>query len=743
MTDAKSVEEAAIEYIGQGFAVVPLKPKDKAPEGKGWPDRRYRPEEVPRAFGGGRNIGLVLGEPSKDLIDIDADCDEAVNVLLPFFDFAYFAQCGRGGRVRHLFGRCPGVESLKLNDPIRLQSKDEEERKNACIIEIRSTGGQTMVPPSTHPSGQPIEWYSSTNFPAIDADRLKSLVQRIAALTLIIRYWPGDGSRQDAAMCIAGALLRTGWADEEIDTFWKALIDNIPDDEPAMRDVVLDYSRKRVAKGKNTIGLQRLKDQKMMPDDVVDKIREWLGIANKGLSGNITYFDVREEMLAKHFVVNRSGAMVVMTKKWHPKGNRFYWETQSFSEFVDSYRNKLVMVPSGNQMVHKNQGRAFLDDPSVPYYQGLVLDTEGSVEDWLNLWQGFSVGPAPGDWSMFRTHILENICRGNAAQFDYLIGWLAWKVQNPDRVPGVAIVIRGRKGTGKNVFAETFGQLFGQHYFITETHEQVMGRFSGHLRDCCLLVADEAFWAGDTRHEGILKGLITSERRGVEDKGLRAELADNHLGLIVLSNADYVVPATEGERRFAVFDIGDAHMQDHTYFRSMREQMDRGGLAAMLHDLMAMDLTGFEVRRAPQTSGLLDQKLENAPPFLQWLVASLTQMQVASLSNVHDRPRVFWEEDAKLVVRKTDVVDAYRQWRKEMGIKAKSENEHKIGHLIKMWMNYPGQDHMVAGRKWDGAVKKQVKVYNLPDLLTAREMIEQHLGGEIDWGSDTVFEGEM
>jgi len=53
------------------------------------------------------------------------------------------------------------------------------------------------------------------------------------------------------------------------------------------------------------------------------------------------------------------------------------------------------------------------------------------------------------------------------------------------------------------------------------------------------------------------------------------------------------VPASSDERRYAVFNVNGNRAQDRDYFGPLAEQMANGGLAAMLHDLLEMDLDGF------------------------------------------------------------------------------------------------------------------------------------------------------
>jgi hypothetical protein len=245
------------------------------------------------------------------------------------------------------------------------------------------------------------------------------------------------------------------------------------------------------------------------------------------------------------------------------------------------------------------------------YLGGVTLAPLREVpEDTLNLWRGFSVAPRAGDWSLLRTHILENICSGNRLWFDYLMDWLARLVQVPGEPGQVAIAMRGKKGVGKGKFACWVGRLMRDHFFHATQSEHVVGKFNSHLLDTVLLFADEALFAADPRNEKILNGLITEETRTSEQKFMPAITVPNYLHLVMATNSTWAVPATENERRYFVLDVSDAHMQDLPYFAAIDRQMESGGAEAMLHELHHRDISNFEVRRVPRTAALAEQQVQ-------------------------------------------------------------------------------------------------------------------------------------
>ena len=148
------------------------------------------------------------------------------------------------------------------------------------------------------------------------------------------------------------------------------------------------------------------------------------------------------------------------------------------------------------------------------------------------------------------------------------------------------------------------------------------------MRDCIFLLADEAFWAGDKQAEGTLKRIITEDTLLIEPKGVDVKSTKNRLHIMVASNEDWVVPATTDERRFAIFDCSDDVIGDRPYFSDLYAELQNGGLEAMLHDLLAMDLGDWHPRDdIPQTSALRDQ-IEQSERADRALVRQVLEMGV-------------------------------------------------------------------------------------------------------------------
>lgn len=312
----------------------------------------------------------------------------------------------------------------------------------------------------------------------------------------------------------------------------------------------------------------------------------------------------------------------------------------SFEDLRNRYSNKQVEVGKTDKglPVMMPLGKYWLLHKMRRQYETMKFMPQGDKPGVYNLWRGFNVEPRPGDCSIYLDHIRDNVCSGNLAYTDYVIKWMARAVQNPASPGEVAIVLRGGKGTGKSLFATIFGRLFGRHFLHVANPSHLVGNFNAHLRDVLTLFADEAFFAGDKRHESVLKMLVTEDSIPIEAKGVDVETYPNYVHLIMASNDPHVIRATGDERRYFVLDMGEGRKQDKKYFKDMLRQMESGGYEGLLYYLQSVDLTDFQVRDVPDTEALQEQKLLSMSIDEEWWYRKLQNGRILD----HDSK---WERD--------------------------------------------------------------------------------------------------
>lgn len=396
---------------------------------------------------------------------------------------------------------------------------------------------------------------------------------------------------------------------------------------------------------------------------------------------------------------------------------------QSFEDFKNRYGNVQVDMGEDKQMP---LGQWWIRHPQRRQYERIVFAPGHEIPRTYNLWRGFSVEARPGRCEKFLDHVKRNICSGDEAVYEYLVGWMAHAVQYPDQQGHVAVVMKGKKGAGKGKFANTFGRLFGRHYLQVVDAKHLVGSFNAHLRDCCILFADEAFYAGDKKHESVLKSLITEDTLMIEGKGVNAIAARNFLHVIMASNEDWVIPAGAGERRFLMLDVADSNLRDHRYFREIDQEQEHGGREALLHYLLHYDLSKFDVRAVPHTDALRQQQVHSMPPEVEWWYGKLIEGEVF--------PGEGWPD----YVVCTHLAYDFVVYLKTFNIHLRSGGM-KLGRFLNKVLpdgarkRQLGKSLLVTLEDGSQKTVDRPRAYKMPSLEDARAYFDQAYGGPYSW----------
>jgi hypothetical protein len=269
--------DSAITWIQQGFSPVPIPHRSKRPVLKAWEQLEITTDAAPQFFNGAaQNIGLLLGDKYGSA-DVDCDCPEAIAAardLLPETGMIF----GRQSKpFSHFFYRSdPPVRTTQFHDPL----------DKATLVELRGLssdgliGMQTVVPPSTHESGEAVRFEQGfQGTPAnIDAAVLISAVHRVAAVALLARHWPKQGSRHHAFLALSGVFAREGWSLEDVKVFHHAIYRCFRPTNPDLgaTDAEVQSTFERLSAGGEITGIPTLIG--LMDKKIVDTAFRWLGI---------------------------------------------------------------------------------------------------------------------------------------------------------------------------------------------------------------------------------------------------------------------------------------------------------------------------------------------------------------------------------------------------------------------------------------------------------------------------------
>jgi hypothetical protein len=263
MSALPDVSLVAKAYRERGWSPLPL--RGKVPVGDDW--QNFVMDDATRFDG---NIGNLLGKPSHGLVDTDLDCSQALTLatyLLPPTGAIF----GRASKPRsHWLYNC---------DPPP-ETKQFQTKADGMLVELRSTGAQTMFPPSVHPSGEPVTWEGEDAPMRIDSGPLLRAVGDLAGMSLLARHWPAETGRYNAEGAFIGALLRAGRSQEQVVALLKALRATAG---PAPRhppEKIVERLAQKLATGQRVPGLVKLREH--LGPDVVGKAAEWMGLNPRG-----------------------------------------------------------------------------------------------------------------------------------------------------------------------------------------------------------------------------------------------------------------------------------------------------------------------------------------------------------------------------------------------------------------------------------------------------------------------------
>jgi hypothetical protein len=298
-----------------------------------------------------------------------------------------------------------------------------------------------------------------------------------------------------------------------------------------------------------------------------------------------------------------SDAQIMDFKTPNPYGPKFSARPMKMATFKALLAGQYVEVSEGKSLP---KASAWLQNPNRRQYEGVTYapgqNTPPSI---LNLWNGFAIEPKVGDISPWKK--LYSCLIPDSALAEWVVKWLAWRIQNLDKVPGTVLIFRGKKGTGKNSLFDPVLTFFGDHSMVVDDPELIIGRFNWHLMVQSFVVLDEAVFAGDRRQADKLKSRITATQMTFEAKGLTPVTGVNRCAYVMLTNHEHVWKATMDERRVVVIDVDDTLRRDFDFWTKYYSWCRSDGPAALLGHLLSLDVSTFDPRRIPSGTAIEDQ----------------------------------------------------------------------------------------------------------------------------------------
>ncbi len=243
----------------------------------------------------------------------------------------------------------------------------------------------------------------------------------------------------------------------------------------------------------------------------------------------------------------------------------------------------------------------------------------------FNTWGGWPSVPSSDGICDASLDLLAYLCNGEGhaggrALYEHVLKWLAYPIQHPGAKMQTAMVVHGPQGTGKSLVFEAVCKIYGEYGTIIG-QESIEDKYNSDWTEKKLFVlADEVVARTDTYHiKNRLKGLVTGDKVRVNPKFVAAHVEKNCMNFVFLSNEDLPLALEKDDRRHIV--IWTPPKLPEAYYAEVTEELRNGGIAALHHYLLNLDLGDFKPwTKPPMTAAkgdLIDLGMSSEQRFLR------------------------------------------------------------------------------------------------------------------------------
>jgi hypothetical protein len=239
----------------------------------------------------------------------------------------------------------------------------------------------------------------------------------------------------------------------------------------------------------------------------------------------------------------------------------------------------------------------------------------------FNLFRGYSTN-CKADYNQTKQEkILQpfmelglELCGGEERNLTYLLKYLAHMVQYPNIKNPIAFIIKGKQGTGKNVFLNAVGGVIGKTHYITSSNpKDFFGDHAEGFYHKLLVNMNECEGKDTFEFEGRLKSFITEDTITLNRKFVQPITIANLARLIIFTNKPNPIPIDirSKDRRYVVYETTDKFLDKKygtKFWKMLVEHFNKPEFSAALYDyLNELDISNTDWRvERPITKAYMD-----------------------------------------------------------------------------------------------------------------------------------------
>ena len=270
-----SIQDDARYYLNRGYSPIPVQYQTKKPLIRDWTQRGLiNAGNIDQHFSDDTNIGIVLGDASNGLVDIDIDADDGLDLasyFLPPTDMKFGRESRRGSHWIY-----------KVRDTKTIVTTKDDDGHN--LVEVRGNGHQTVFPHSVHITGERIEFEDDgqLNEPGESTwDELVTTALHLSIAVILLRHWK-SGSRHQLSLAISGYLAICGWSEKEVAKLISIVAEMADDKEIDDRLTSVGTTFERYRANESVMGPSELVN--LLGPSLVEEMNRWFGRTNRSLA---------------------------------------------------------------------------------------------------------------------------------------------------------------------------------------------------------------------------------------------------------------------------------------------------------------------------------------------------------------------------------------------------------------------------------------------------------------------------
>lgn len=323
------------------------------------------------------------------------------------------------------------------------------------------------------------------------------------------------------------------------------------------------------------------------------------------------------------------------------------------------YNRSLLIDMNSGLFIDEDHKVRFIDkwlrDCDIRTYArtGYFVDEKECPLNIFNTFTGFVASKIPkddsdlSDISPILEHI-EIICNHQKEAIDFFIDWFASIIQNPCSLIGIALVILGQHGCGKDIFLSWFGSsILGMENYYKTARPQIdlFGSFNSSRKNVLFYHIEEM------NSSTIQPALVEQFKNYITDPYASIQLKNKNTttGESLIKNynrfagsSNHTVPffIERTERRIFAVKSSSEKCRNQAYFKRLLDAMGKPDNVRKFYDfLMSRDISKRDWCNPPSTPALETWKEEclvKLDPFIDWYKQSFDLTDVLA-SNLHKR----------------------------------------------------------------------------------------------------------